>query len=164
MNTFSLLHFALCMFILFGLSSNTYKPRTPSRLLYIPNTHFLDFWSSFPGSLISPPMAQDSSAPHSHSNPSQEVFFKPSSQGFFFHCWQTAICFLKTPPCCNHSHQQHPVTSASLAPFHLPTQRRKQLVKSTTEKTPFTKSLLLQDPWSLSCQKSKSGWAFLESY
>lgn len=157
MNTFSFLHLVLCVFILFRLPSNTYQPRTSSRLLYIPNPHFLDLWFSFPGSLTFPTHGTGQLFPSFtlHCNQSQEVFFKPSSEGFSFYCWQTAICFLKTPPCCNRSHQQHSVTSASLAPFHLPTQKTQQWVKRATEKTPFRKSRFLKDPRSLLCQNTR---------
>lgn len=142
------------MFILFRLSSNTYKPRTSSKLLYIPHTHFLDFWFSFPGSLPFLTRGTGQLCPSFtlHCNQSWEVLFKPWSEGLSFHCWQTAICFLKIPPRCNHSHQQCSVTSASLVPFHLLTQKRKQLVKRATEKTPFRKPLFLKDLRSLLCQ------------
>lgn len=147
---FLFLHLALCMFILFRLSSNTYKPRTSSRLLSIPNTHFLDFCFWFPDSLTFPTHGTRQVCPSFtlHCDPSWEVLFKPWNEGLFLHCWQTAICSLKIPPCCNHSHQQCSVTSASLVPFHLPTQKRKQLVKSATEKTPFRKTVFLKDLWS----------------
>lgn len=150
--------------ILFRLFPNTYKPRTSYRLLYIPNTHFLDFWFSLPGSLTFSTHGTGQLCPSFalQCSQSREVFFKPSSEGLFFHCWQTAICFLKIPPPCNHSHQQCPVSSASLVPFHLPTQKRKQLVKSTTEKTPFRKSLFLKDLWSLLCQNVRVNEYFLE--
>lgn len=135
-----------------------------SRLLHIANKHFLDFWFPFPGSLTFPTHGTGQLCPSFplHCRQSWEQFFKPSSEGLFFHCWQTAICFLKIPPCCSHSHQQRSVTSASLAPFHLPTQKRKQLVKSATEKTPFRKSLFLKDLWGLLCQNLRVNEHFLK--
>lgn len=150
--------------ILVRLFPNTYKPRTSSTLLYIPNTHFLDFWFSFPGSLAFPTHGTGQLCPSFTLQCSQswEVFFKLSSEGLFFHCWQTAICFLKIPPHCNHSHQQCSGSSASLVPFHRPTQKRKQLVKSAAEETAFRKSLFLKDLRSLLCQNVRVNESFLK--
>lgn len=152
----SCIYLSVFHFLFFRLPSysNTYKPRTSSRFLYLPNTHFGDFWFSFTGCFTFPTHCTEELCPSFtvSCNRSWEVLFMPSDDQLFFHCWQAAICFLKIHLHCNHSHQQHLVTSASLVQFHLPTQMRKQLVKNTTEETPFRKSLLLKDRWSLLCQ------------
>ena len=138
--------------------SNIQQPRTSSRFLYLPNTHFLDFWFSFTGYLTFCTCCTGDLC-HSFTlscNQTLEVLFMRSNEWLFFHFWQTAICFLKIPPHSNHNYQQCSVTSASLVRLHLPTQKRKRLVKNTTEKTPFRKSLFLKDQWSLLCQKCES--------